>query len=110
MIEIIIYNWLKSKLNVPVYLEEPLNAPESYVLIEKTGSGQNNKLNSATFALQSYAPSLYESASLNEEVKEHMLNIIELNEVAFSSLNSDYNFTDTQTKRYRYQAVFDLKY
>ena len=25
-------------------------------------------------------------------------------------LNGDYNFTDTETKRYRYQAVFDLTY
>ena len=27
-----------------------------------------------------------------------------------SSLNSDYNFTDTSTKKYRYQAVYDIYY
>ena len=26
------------------------------------------------------------------------------------NLNSDYNFTDTETKEYRYQAVFDINY
>ena len=26
------------------------------------------------------------------------------------TLNSDYNFTDVTTKKYRYQAVYDLKY
>ena len=34
----------------------------------------------------------------------------ELDAVSASRLNSDYNFTDTTTKRYRYQAVYDLVY
>ena len=31
-------------------------------------------------------------------------------EVASCRLNSDYNFTDTTKKQYRYQAVFDIVY
>lgn len=51
-------------------METPETMPETYVLIEKTGSGMNNHIKSATFAIQSYASSLYEAASLNEIVKE----------------------------------------
>lgn len=110
MIELIVKNWLESKLSVPVHLEEPPQKPAEYVLIEKTGSSERNQLGGSTVAVQSYAPSLYGAASLNELVKAAMEKIITLNEVAGVSLNSDYNFTDTETKRYRYQAVYDLKH
>ena len=39
-----------------------------------------------------------------------MRTIVNLPEIGRSQLNSDYNFTDTTTKGYRYQAVFDLIY
>ena len=39
-----------------------------------------------------------------------MDNIISLDSISKSKLNSDYNFTDTTKKQYRYQAVYDLVY
>jgi len=33
-----------------------------------------------------------------------------LNEIGKVKLNSDYNFTDTVTKQYRYQAVYDISH
>lgn len=111
MIEVIVYTFLKNELeDVPVYMEIPEIPPEQFVLIEKTGSGLENHIKSATFAIQSYADSMFEAASLNEVVKEKMLDIIGEKEITKVSLNSDYNFTDTATKKYRYQAVFDLKH
>jgi hypothetical protein len=78
-------------------------------VIEKTGGSQDNHINSSTFAIKSYAPSMYEAAVMNEEIKALMLDgLITLGEIAKVSLNSDYNFTDTETKTYRYQAVFDI--
>lgn len=79
-----------------------------YVLIEKTGSGETDHIKRATFAIQSYAGSLYSAALLNENVKEVMKNIVDLDEISKCSLNSDYNYTDTGRKKYRYQAVFDI--
>lgn len=84
--------------------------PESYVIFEKTSSGKRDYANSATFAFQSYAPTLYSAAILNEEVKSAVENMIELDDISGIHLNSDYNFTDTETKEYRYQAVFDINY
>lgn len=84
--------------------------PESYVIFEKTSSGKRDYANSATFAFQSYAPTLYSAAVLNEEVKAAVESMVELNEISGIHLNSDYNFTDTETKEYRYQAVFDINY
>ena len=46
---------------------------------------------------------------MNEEIKAEMLDgLITLGDIARVELNSDYNFTDTATKTYRYQAVFDI--
>lgn len=108
MIEKVILDYLSSELSCPVYMEEPARKIASYVVIEKTGSRENNHIYTATFAIQSYGTSLYNAAVLNAAVKEAMDNIVTLGEVAACQLNSDYNFTDPETKRYRYQAVFDL--
>lgn len=110
MIEIIIKTFLDKHLTVPVYLERPENAPNRFVLFEKTGSDKSNHLASTTIAFQSYAESMYEAAKLNEEVKDAVEALILLDEVRGINLNGDYNFTDTTTKQYRYQAVYDIKY
>lgn len=110
MIEAVILNHLKTQLTDPVYMEKPEPAPARYVLFEKTGSGRSRRLLSSTFAFQSYAESLYEAAALNERVKGAVDSLITLDEIGAVRLNSDYNFTDTTTKKYRYQAVFDINH
>lgn len=110
MIEKVVLDWLNDQLNVPCYMEEKENMPASYVLIEKVGASEENLIWDATFALQSYAETLYMAAELNEQVKEAMDHIIELDVITRSKLNSDYNYTDTARKKYRYQAVYDLKH
>ena len=110
MIELIIKQYLDSHLDVPSFLERKSKMPAKYVLFEKTSGGKSNHLKSATFAFQSYAKSLYDAAMLNEQVKEVVEKMIELPEISGIELNSDYNFTDEETKEYRYQAVFDINY
>lgn len=110
MIEEVIYKHLRDNLDVPVYLEEPKNAPTSFVVFERTSNSRKNHLYSTVFAFQSYAETLYKAAKLNEQLKQTVDSLIELDEIAFAKLNSDYNFTDTTTKRYRYQAVYEIKY
>ena len=110
MVESIVKNYLQSNLNVPVRLEEEDNLGKEYILIEKTGSGKGNHVESATFAVQSFSTSLYGAATLNERVKTAMEKIIELDDISRCELNSDYNYTDTNRKKYRYQAVFDIVY
>lgn len=112
MIEIIVKNFLESKLSVPVLMEIPKSQASQFVIIEKTGSTHENHIDSAILTIQSYAESMQEAAELNEQVKTWMLDgmegLVTSDEVASVNLNSDYNFTDTTSKRYRYQAVFDI--
>lgn len=108
MIEEIIKNYLKTRLDVRVLLEYPDSNEERFVVIEKTGSSEADGVKSATIAIKSVADSLYKAAVLNKQVKGAMREIITLDEVSDVSVNSDYNNTDKQTKQYRYQAVFSV--
>lgn len=110
MIELTIKKHLDTVLDVKAFLEKPSASTGKYVVFEKTGSGKRNHLPTATFAFQSYAKSLYEAMELNARVKEAVEGLIELDDIRSVRLNSDYNFTDTTTKEYRYQAVFDINY
>ena len=84
MIELTVLHYLESQLDVPVYMAMPEEMPGSFVLSEKTGSG--------------------------EAVKAAMDTMADTENVFRARLNSDYNYTDTSVKRYRYQAVYDLTY
>lgn len=111
MIEKIVLDYLTSKLTpVTVVMEEPKSSVAKFVLIEKTGGREKDRIESATLAIKSYDSTLYKAASLNESVKAAMMGIAELSTVSGCRLKSDYNFTDTTEKRYRYQAVFDIYY
>lgn len=110
MIEIIVKDYLSSVVDIPIVFEHQKNLPKRYILLEKTSGSRENYLNTSTIAIQSYAESLYEAARLNEKIKNLMYDLTTVAEVSKVSLNSDYNYTDTETKRYRYQAVFDIYY
>lgn len=108
MIEKILLDYLTENLSVPVYLEVPINPPKTFVIFEKVGSSEENHLKKSMLAIQSYAETLYKSVVLNENVKEVMKEFIELDSIAKSKLNGDYNFTDTETKQYRYQCLYEV--
>lgn len=110
MIEKIILDYLSKTLHIDAYMEEPKVKKDTYILIEKIGSARVDRVNRASFAIQSYSRTLEGAVILNDRVKDAMLKIIETEDIGSVKLDGDYNFTDTQTKRYRYQAVFDLYY
>ncbi len=110
VIEEIILNYLNSQeLDAPVVMEIPKSYPSRLYVLEKTGSVFSNHIYTSTFVIQSYGESLYDAAVMNDNIKELMVyGLIDEPEIVSVGVNSDYNFTDTQTKRYRYQAVFDI--
>ena len=109
MIEVAVLNYMKEQFEeTPVVMEIQQGLGDEFILIEKTGSMRQDRLQRATFAIQSWAGSMYRAMELNAEVIEAMLSITSIKEVSSVQLNSDYNYTDTSTKHYRYQAVFDI--
>ena len=111
MIEKIIRDYLITKLaQVPVYVDVPAEPPAAYVVIERTGGGEEEHIRNAMVAIQSYGASRYNAASLHETVLAAMRELNTLNSISMCELNSEYDYTDTTTRRYRYQAVFNIIY
>lgn len=107
MIETLLIDYLSEHLEVFVGMEAPEQTTD-YVLIDKTGSSRNNHIITSSFAIQSYGATLYDAMLLNQEVTEAMSGLLELNQITRVELETDYNFTNTATKQYRWQAVYDI--
>ena len=89
----------------------PATTPDEYIVVEKTGSDYENHIATATIAVQSYSKkSMLRAMEINEAVKEAMALLPYSADVFSVRLNSDYNFTDTTTREYRYQAVFNVAF
>lgn len=103
-----LYRYLSGALSVPVYTEIPESMPKRFVTLEKTSGGEENYIYNSTIAVQSWAESLADADALNDVVKRAMRDAVTVDMICRCKLNSDYNFTDTTSKKYRYQAVFDV--
>lgn len=106
MIEKKIRDYLEEALDVPVMVEQWSPVPLKFVIFEKTGGYIKNTIHHSTFAFQSYGRTLKEALELNNKLIDYMM----IFEDANVKLNSNYNFTDVSTKRYRYQAILELIY
>ena len=118
MIEQIVLDYLTEHIDVPVFMELPEvpsedypTMPERFLLLEKVGGGLDDHIDSGSIAVQSYSlNSLYEAASLDEEIRNVMFGMLALNSISEIRLASNYNHTDVRTKRYRYQSVFEIHF
>ena len=111
IIETLIIDYLTEHIEVPTYATLPADVTLPCIVVEKTAGGYSETILDATIAVQSYGLTLEQAAQINDTVKWLLLEgFAGLNQVLNVTLNSDYNFTDTSTSRFRYQAVYDIKY
>lgn len=111
MIEATVIGYLSGIVELPpVFAERPEDPPAEYLLVECVGGGTNNHLRTAMIAIQSYADSLFRAAEINELVEAAMDALTDLDSVSRCKINSSYNYTDTDSRKYRYQAIFDIVY
>ena len=99
--------FLNDHLDVEAYAEAPDELTD-YVLIEQTASSRSNHIITTTIAIQSYGSSLLDAMNLNGEVAEAMEQFLTLDNITRVELETDYNFTNTTTKQYRWQAVYNI--
>lgn len=109
IIEQRVRDYLAANTGKTVVLEYPERPEASFILAARTGGG-GEFVRRATFAIQSYAAALADAAELNETVKKVMSRFAAEINISACRLNSDYEFTDTSKKRYRYQAVYEIYY
>ena len=109
IIEQRVRDYLAANTGKTVVLEYPERPEASFILAARTGGG-GEFVRRATFAIQSYAAALADAAELNETVKKVMSRFAAETNISACRLNSDYEFTDTSKKRYRYKAVYEIYY
>ena len=108
MIEEIVLNHLSEIMSVPVCMELPSGLPSKWVQLQKSGSSCENHVTTTMIVVNAYGESLLDAAKLNQEVIQAMTNFAERNDIASCRTVTDFYTPDTVTKRYRYQAVFDV--
>lgn len=103
-----VISYLDEETNYEVFSEIPGDAPEAFLIVDKTGSSFYNHVSTDTIIVQSYGRTKLEAVSMNEEVKRLMLDFSADLNVGSVTLNSDYSFPDLAEKRPRFQAVFEI--
>lgn len=107
-IEEFVILFLSGRLSVHVSGDVPSPVPESFVTVEKTGSGRSNLINSATIAVQSWAASRAAAADLCAQVESVMDSLSAEPEISRCAIDTSYNFPDQARNKPRYQAVFSI--
>ena len=110
MIEVTVMDHLAIRLDVPVYLEFPKNAPDRFLVLKVENNPRENLLDSAMLVVDSYGASMVDAATLNTMVKRTLDDLVELPSISASKRGGDYPLVDTKNKRYRYQAVQNITY
>lgn len=117
MIEVIVYNYLKAKMpDINIGFEIPAEFSEPFIVIQKKASGVDNLINAATLEFHCYAPSKYEAAALDEELKTAMLGndtaygIASLNTISSCKYGGGNDAPNTGIKAYRYRSYYNLFY
>ena len=109
MIERILQDYLTENA-FPCYLSMPEHPSGSFCVLQKTGSGLDDGLFSATVAVQSYGKTKFASAQMNHQIVQVMLDADALPQISACDLVTDYDFPDVTRKLPRYQAIFNVTY
>ena len=110
MIEADVRDYLLTKVNVPVYLDAPKVTPNAYIKVFRNGTSGTRFLESALFTFHCIASTLLESAALSEQLKEAMYDMPSVPKISKVELNAETDWTDTATREYRYQSVYEITY
>lgn len=107
MIEVKVKQFLEAQLGVEVYNAVPPEHSKTWITVERTGGTWDHGMQTAVLAIQSNAPTLYETVRLNDSVIDQMIRGFIVNdEISRVELNATYNYTNDH--QHRYQAVFDV--
>ncbi len=110
-IEELIINYLIGKdlagIGRHVYAETPVNPPDNYVLIRRTGGGISNYVRDYRVYTETISKNDKLTAATNHDaVIEAMQRMPDTENVFRCRLNSDYDSTRSDKKDYRFQALW----
>lgn len=92
-----------------VYAEVPVDIPDNYVLIRRSGGSQADYIRNYNVYTETISRTDKLTAARNHEAVIGAMNEIrDYTDVFRCALNSDYDATNTATKEYRFQALWQM--
>ncbi len=110
MIETTVIQFLSKALTVPVSGRIPANPPQSFVIVRKRDSERADHIDTALIELQCYAASQLEAAELSQQVQAAIDSMVILDNISCCEFGGDYDDPDTENKRERYTAMYNITY
>lgn len=110
-IEEIVINYLIAQdidgVGLNVYAEKPVDPPERYITVRRTGGASENRIRNNTLVTEVVSrKSLLDAAEIHEQVLSLMEEARDHTDLYSCTLNSDYNATRPDSKEYAYQALW----
>lgn len=111
MIEDYTLRYLSAQLEgVPGAIGQPSPLPPTCFSIKKTDGETKNLISTDTLSVYAYAASEYESAQLNERIKQAMQAMDEQDAICNVAFYTDFSDDDTERKVARYQSIYNVTY
>lgn len=111
MIETIILNYLKSKLETSdVYLEIPKDIPSEFIVFQVVDRERENLIDAVTVEICSYSTSKALTCALDETVRNAMYDFTDEDSISSCRLSGGNDSQDTALKKYRYRCYFNITY
>lgn len=107
LIEKIVLDYLTSALSVPAYVEQPKSGSK-YVVFRVIDRGKTNHVEAVTIEFYSYGASKLEAATVDQELRGVMENILSLPEISSVRFGGGNDAKDEELKRYRYRSYFNI--
>lgn len=110
MIEMDIVQYLTDNLGIKVGMEKPTGSDDNFVVLERLGGNEVNKINHGTFALYSFGATLMEAIQTDITVRGLMAQAC-VDGLFFSfEIEDNRNDSDFELKEYCYRTEFDISY
>lgn len=112
MIEISLLNYMKTELeNAHIYMEQPENVPNEYILLRLMDGGRINMVDAATFSIVVRSDRLYNAALLRDQVKEVILDAPNnIDSITSARLGGEIATTDSANHVYQYELIINFYY
>jgi len=110
LFEEVLLKYMNQNMKIKSYTERSSSQEDEFYVIDRIGGSSNRSYDTSTIAIQSYAKTKYRAAKNDEAMRKCILEMVSLDNILNVELNSFYDYTDTNTKNFRYQSVFEFKH
>lgn len=110
MILELVKKYLEENMNIPVHMEIPADPPKKYLTIQKLDGGKTNQVKAITLSIEAYDESKYKASMLSDKVEEQMESLGESDKVFSCKLGGGGDDTDSISKKYRFETIWNIYY